>query len=312
MTTATVTTGAVGNASVLDKSVMLQVEFGRFGNRRTAALDAVEVNADKGMLTLSKRLLQSDEFDAIVSHDRETRRILRNLSLPFPIRDGAVLVPIPMMDQVQVRLSDRKAGREVLVEAFLAVYPAKLQEVAAELRDLYEPTDYPSVEVVRERFSMDWQWLDYAVPGKLKALNLHVFEAEKAKLEAKVTEVTGEILQAMRASALGLLEGLHRAISPADDGKRKVFQKAVLTNLLDFVNTFDVRNIAGDADLAAIMADTRALLDGVDPAMLKKTEDNDAFRNAMAHSLIPIVKSLDGLAKTQVRRIIVADEVEVA
>lgn len=275
--------------SVMDKAICLIVSFGGFGLTRKTSTATVTVNAEKSMLALSKRLLRSPEYDAIRSLDREVKEYLKRVALPSIMKSGSYLVPIPLVEEVEQKLQTWRSARIERVEAFLEVYPAQSAAVQAELRDLYDPRNYPSCESLRQRYSFDWQYVDFGVPGRLKAISARLFEAERDKASKQISAATDEIKQALRSGFADLVGRITSALGPAEDGKRKVLKQAAIDNLNSFMQIFEMRNIADDKELAALVTQARSLMAGKDRAILK---DDDAARQQIAEGFQALSGSL--------------------
>lgn len=286
--------------NILDQSLRLVIRFSRFGNRRKAGMGAVTVNAEKGLLALSKKLLASKEYAAIVAHDLDTKRWLQSVSLPFPSENGSYLIPLPMVTPVNDELTARQAKREELIDAFVTVYPDQAAAMEAELRDLYNAGDYPSVAVLRAKFLMEWNYLEYGVAGKLKTIDAKLFEAEREKLAGKVQSAAAEIQQALRAGMLDLVAHLSERLQPAEAGaKKKAFHATAITNLQQFLDTFDVRNLTNDAELKQLVEQARTLISGVDATQVR---ENEGLREALAQGFSNITAAVDALVVTEKTR----------
>jgi hypothetical protein len=61
-------------------------------------------------------------------------------------------------------------------------------------------------------------------------------------------------------------------LTPGDDGRPKVFRDSLVSNLADFLETFEARNLANNADLAAHVATARQLLSGLTPDRLRTSQ----------------------------------------
>ncbi len=133
------------------KTVCLKVHFGLFGNSRKVSNSQVEVDADKQLIRVSKILLDSGELQAIKTLDGEVRRYLYDTCLPF--ESGIQLVPLPQIETVDQKLREYAQKRLELVEAFVDAYPRLCEQAAARLRTLYNPNDYPPVDIVRSHFA---------------------------------------------------------------------------------------------------------------------------------------------------------------
>ena len=131
------------------KTVCIKVRLSTMGNTRKVSTSQIEADADKDLLRVSKRLVDSAELKAITRFDGEIRRFLYNICLPFEI--GIHLLPIAALETVEHRLRQFAEDRRQLVEAFLSAYPSLCQDAAKRLRGLYNPADYPRARRSRTR-----------------------------------------------------------------------------------------------------------------------------------------------------------------
>src|SRR5258705_13887301 len=84
------------------KTVCIKVRVSTMGNTRKVSTTQIETDADKDLLRVSKRLVDSAELKAITRFDGEIRRFLYNICLPFEI--GIHLLPITALETVECRL----------------------------------------------------------------------------------------------------------------------------------------------------------------------------------------------------------------
>ena len=103
------------------RTVCIKVQRSRLGNSRKVSAAKVEVDTDKTLLRISKRLFDCNEYKAISNFDAEVSNYLESVCLPF--EKGIHLCPLPLLQQVDQKLKEFAARRPVLVEAFLSVYP---------------------------------------------------------------------------------------------------------------------------------------------------------------------------------------------
>lgn len=156
--------------SVMDKAICLLISFSGFSLNRKASTASVTVNAEKSMLALSKRLLRSKEYDAIKSVDRKVKDYLKRIALPSVLKSGSYLVPIPLVEEVEQKLQQWRGERLDRIEEFILVYPKQAEAIEQELRALFDPRDYPSCEALRALYGFEWRYVDFGVPGRLKAI----------------------------------------------------------------------------------------------------------------------------------------------
>ena len=103
------------------RTVCIKVQRTRLGNSRKVSAARVEVDTDKTLLRISKRLFDCNEYKAISNFDAEVSKYLESVCLPF--EKGIHLCPLPLLQQVDQKLKEFAARRPALVEAFLSVYP---------------------------------------------------------------------------------------------------------------------------------------------------------------------------------------------
>ena len=86
------------------KTVFIKVHLGLLGNSRKVSSSQVEVDADKALILVSKRLLDSPELQAIRSLDGDVRRYLYDTCLPFEV--GIHLLPLGLLETVDEKLRE--------------------------------------------------------------------------------------------------------------------------------------------------------------------------------------------------------------
>src|SRR5712691_8128615 len=119
------------------KTVCIKMRLSTMGNTRKVSTTQIEADADKDLLRVSKRLVDSAELRAITRFDGEIRRFLYNICLPFEI--GIHLLPITALETVEHRLRQFAEDRRQLVDAFLSAYTSLCQDAGRRLRGLYNP-----------------------------------------------------------------------------------------------------------------------------------------------------------------------------
>lgn len=295
--------------SIMDRAVCLSVRRGRFGNSRKASTSMIEVNADKSMLALSKRLLSSKELQDVRALDNEVFHYLYAVALPSMFKGGVYLVPIPMVASITEELNAYATRREELVEKFVASYPAAIEATKLTLRDLYNPRDYPDTTTLRAMFYFEWQWVTFGVPGTLKQISESIFQQESEKAAAKVQAAAEECRQAIRAGMLDLVENMVERLTPTEDGKKRIFRNSLVENMNAFLKTFDMRDITDDSELGAVVQKARDIMSGVDAETLRSDE---GLRDAIKSSFVAVKDSLAGMVTEKTRRITFDDEASAA
>jgi hypothetical protein len=308
--------------ALMDKALCLVVRRGKFGVRRKARAvqidntapmaltpantGAVVTDANPAMLSVSKKLFACPEYAAIGILDGQVRQYLQARCLPSMFRKGFWLLPLDLIDDVWARLEQFKAERQAKIDAFLAVYVQVSEDAQQQLKSMYDPTQYPSLERVAGAFHFSWQLISFDVPGKLKQLRKDLYDAERQKMADNLQAAAEDIQAGLRVAMLELVKGMASSLEgQTEDGKKKKFYSSKLERLTQFLDLFKARNITDDGELANLVSQARALIDGVDAEMIR---DSDDLRDAMGEEFKNLGESLTGLVGSGPRRFINLDD----
>lgn len=286
---------AASGKSLFDEAVLLSLELRSFGTSRKLGDEEYKADAAKEKTRASKGILQSAELKAIRQYDAITRKLVSMYTLPSQFRAGLYVLPLKALEKVDSILIDRIDGRNALVDAFCRKYPDlkwsdSLPADQGGLGSCYHEKDYPDVERVRESFEMKYSYTEFTAPGKLKAFSKALYdrESEKARETWKNAIEEGQAL--LRGAFAALVEHMRERLSGLEDGKPKKFKDTIVSNVLAYLDTFDARNIAGDAELQSLVKQMADTLQGVTPADLRKS---DTVRARVAATTETIKTALD-------------------
>ncbi len=280
------------------KTVCIKIQRARLGNSRKVSTAQVEIDTDKSLLRISKRLFDCPEYKAIINFDAEISRYLESVCLPF--EKGIHLCPLPLLQQVDRQLKQFSEKRPELVEAFLAVYPAVCAEAPDRHRALHDPRDFLPLDRVRAAFSFSWRYISFGVPEKLREIAPELWDEERNKVAQLMTEAASEAQQVMRAAMAELVQHLADRLQIAEDGKPVRLHKTAISKLLDFLDTFDFRNVTDDAELKKLAEEARALIEGVNIKDLKTTAQ---LRERVRTGMEEIASQLDSMLVHKGRKI---------
>ena len=291
---------------IIDKTVLLRVNFRLMGNTRSVSTEILNaVNAAK-LLKIQKNLFESKELKAISKADGQMRQTLYDLCVPYDL--GVALLPRDLIVTARAKMADYRETRSELVEIFIKAYPdlcdaqkTKMKALATELMVpfelLWKGSDYPDTETVRSKFAFSWDFLSLTIPEELKIAGK--YESESAKLEQNIAFVAHEITAVMRQGLLDLVAHLKDALEPSSDGKPKRLFATAVTNIQEFLDTFQARNITNDTDLQALVDEVKKVISpSINSDMLKKDESlKDDVHNSMAEissKLATLVENVPG------------------
>src|SRR5262245_22751897 len=169
--------------SFMERSILVTLRVTRVTTTRAASKDHVETDVDKTMLHLAKSILDSAELRELKAYDHETAGWFRARATDHPMLAGGwYLLSTDFIEDAEAYLDARLAGRQAKIDAFIAVYPAKVEDARKRLGPMFDPSEYPAKSELRAAFTMEWSWMQIETPkGKLSAVSNAVFEREKKK-----------------------------------------------------------------------------------------------------------------------------------
>jgi hypothetical protein len=268
---AEIETGLSIDEQQTETALLLQVSIGRLGVTRKADISEIETSADKALLKLSKRLFDCDEMRAIQSLDTSILSWVRARSIPSVFKSGIYQIRPESAVEIDDFLKAKREERETLVERFLLVARDRAESDRARLGKQFKESDYPSLEAIRERFSLVWRLFTLGSPDSLSAISPEIFSREVESLREMTAETIRLGEQAIRVEFQALLDHLVERLTPSPDGTKKRFHKSALENIREFIDCF--RFLPGDdRDLAALLDQTKQILSTCDPESIRASE----------------------------------------
>src|SRR5205085_2287920 len=88
-----------------------------------------------------------------------------------------------------------------------------------------------------------------------------------------MAEAGREIQQVLRAAMAELVKHMRDRLKDGPDGKPLRFKETTVSNLVDFLGTFDFRNVTDDGELQTLVEKAREMLIGVSADDLRNTAD---------------------------------------
>lgn len=294
--------------TILQRAVCLTLERHYLGNKRTVSLESV-VDESGGTMTLDEaqfhttmKLIDRKELHAPMRVIRSARNYLRGMAIPTPrvFGERTYLVPLGAVKTVDDRLTEIRT--ELHAEGFLLSqrYAAAVERQKLAVGKLFDPKLYPSPERIAKAFDIDWAYVSFSAPERLETVDRALFESTQRKYERRMGEAYDEVKLVLRETLRQLVGDIASKLTPGPDGKPRVFRNTVLEGLTEFLGTFDMRNIADDADLKRVVGRLRKMTRGVDPERLREMDD---VRADVAAGMLAATAELDKLVATGRRAI---------
>ena len=285
--------------NLTDKTVFFILEFNRFGNSRKADVE-VKTTADQKRFKHSKQLLDSPELAEITKQDNALRVWLDQPNRCWKYGKAMRVLSLDQVDEVFNKCHDYEHNvRPVLIQNFLNVYLAQVAQSQKALGPQWVAEDYPSLEEVKEEFSMEWTFPTMNTDEKLKIISPKLYAAEANKAAEKLSSITDEITVGMRTLMKEYVDKLLTTLSPSSDGKKKKLHASAVVKLQEFLNNFNLRNVTDDDELQAEVTKLKLIMSGVDADKIK---ESDTLKADLVAAFDSASKNLDNLVETKGRK----------
>ncbi len=273
---------------IFTKATVLQLQFRRLGISRKVKTDAIDVKkqdgdteADKALVSVTKKILDSPELKAIERHDNETARWVdsQKCGPAFANQGGFHLVALSEKPRIEGYLDRRGEDRAVLVDRFLDLLSLRIDETRQRLGPLARGINYPTRREAEAAFGMTRSFMTFGYTDPEAARQWQ----DEALSECRAT---------LRAGFAEVVAHLAERLEPGPDGKPKIFKDSLVRNFDEFAASFESRNLANDSDLAALVKEARRIMSGVDATDLR---NRGSLRRAVAQSVAQIDKAAAAL-----------------
>jgi len=283
--------------ATLNNSVFVSLRFRRLGVSRHVAKNRVETTADKNLVKVSKRLFRSDTYQRIQRIQQQARSYVLSRAIETGLSGAVYALPTGLVAEVDDKLTAYVEAMKIEVATLCAEWPELVDVTAREqLGDLYRVSDYPTVGQVAQSFAIDWSYIATDVPGELADISSGVFQREREKLEQQFEKALIYTKAIMRRTCLEFVTAFHNQLQPSQDtpNKKRPIHSATLRKLVDYMQTFTMRNLSGDDELAKAISTMESLLSGVTVAQLR---DSETFKACIEAKIANTVESVTGLVE---------------
>lgn len=174
---------------------------------------------------------------------------------------------------------------------FYAKYPALVAEAEFKLNTLFNPTDYPPVEIIKDRFGVrmtvypmpnaeDFRIIEGVPPEEVERLRSEAV----AGLEEQVTMAIKELWGRLHA----VVTAMQTRLDVGTDGKPLKFHDTLVSNIEDLLDKIPQLNLTGDNEITTMTHEMRALV-AHQPSTLR---DDVQVRNEVAAKARELAKRM--------------------
>lgn len=281
------------NMEGLERAIFFRLRIGMPSTKRAIRQKGavIKVDTDTRMLHIYKELFKARELQVIHGEDRKIKTYLKWNTIPIPdLRIGTYAATVDTIEAVDRKIAEYESYRQNnLVPALIGAYDRILSESRTQLQDLYDPADYPSRDELRTAFTVGLEYRDFGkVPTQLP---WSIRQRELEKGSDKINTLADSMKKILRVQMAELVTQLTKSLAPDEKtGKKKRIYDSTIDRFEEFLDSFQRRRIASDDELSEMVDRAKALLSGVDPDLLRKS---DNFRETIAAGFTEVKNRLE-------------------
>jgi hypothetical protein len=251
-------------------------------------------NADKGVASVNKKLLgDCAELDALQKFSANVRNMHYNATLPWSDM-GPRLLTTTRYFKYNADFTALQAEFGRLVDTFLEAYDWEIMQSQAKLGDLFDVTEYPSGDDLRNKFRFKLNYIPLPDAGdwRIDIGN----EAQTVLRDQYSTYYTEQLASAMNdvwRRLFDTLTTLSRQLSDqTEDGKTPKIYAYVFDRALEIVDMMDTCNVTNDPSMQLMQRKLAMAFRGV---TVESVKDDNYLRHETKRAVDEVLKSLPSL-----------------
>lgn len=268
----------------------------------TRSGNALGIHPD--VLTVSKDLIERRDIAYLDQHRTAFLNSIRAYSVyggGLTLGNGQYLVPLECVEEIKAKIVTYQSEREQLLNKFELDYDNLKEKARQRQGGFFNALEYPRFNQIRSRYTVDYKFISNSIPEELKKLNARIARDEQNRLRLETQQLARELPMIMRETFLQLLEGLTEKLRRDPiTGEFKSLPQARVTQLLEFIDKFNSKNLVGDKDLKQLVDQARDVLGNV---AIRKLVTNEELRDKVSEVFTEIQSETEELVKTQSRAI---------
>jgi hypothetical protein len=253
-----------------NEAILFSLRIGQWRIRKNAEKSKVDTTAERRLLNVRKRILDSDEYRAINNADTQAREFVLRQSVPSPLGRGVYLLPLALVSETMRWLSVYQGRRGALIDQFLEVYPAQRDAMEKALGDMYDVADYPDEAEIRRRFWVETLMMQLDAPTALKGISGALYDEEVARIATVWEEARASISTALYQEMQELVGTLAERLAESKDGKEQRLRGSVVEKFQSWLDLFTARNLTRDGQLADLVDRARGIVAGLEVETIRE------------------------------------------
>lgn len=268
---------SVSSASML---VDLSISVWTARKRDKAASEKVarDNRAARGVASVNKNLLgDCAELDAVQKFAENVRTMHRSMTMPWSDL-GLRLLPTAQFFKYQKQMTALQDEFARLANNFIEAYSWEISEAQVKLGDMYNASEYPSTDSVRDKFAFRMSFVPLPAAGDWR---VDMEEEARKALQSEYASYFDRQMKSAMDDLWGRLRDtlttLVRQLEPTEEGeKARRIYSSVVDRAHEMVEMMGTCNITNDPDMAAMQKRLADALDGTSADALKSDDEYKA------------------------------------
>jgi hypothetical protein len=275
-----------------DSAMLVSLTLTQWSARKLDRSTSYEVckakHADQDLGRFNKQIVPKKYLKNIQQLSNQIRNFHYSNTLPWQHK-GSDLLPGRHYMKYAKRMGQLKEKFNEAVNEFLTAYPTIIKQVQNNLNDLYDDTDYPTVEQIRKKFTMDITMTPVPSSGDFR-IDINQKELDKLK-----TQLDEQIEQASELAQQELFSRLYSSLAKAVLTLKipnKIFRNTLILNIEDICRKIPTMNFNDNAELELIAEHILQRLNKIDINALRD-QDDTSYRTDTAIELASFLKQVE-------------------
>ena len=249
--------------------------------------------ADPNVANVHKKLLGNcPELVAIQKFVGNTRNAHSSMTLPWSDM-GMRLLPTSTFFKYKQYMTKAEQEFHTLVEKFFDIYEDAVVNAQTLLGDLYNPANYPPLDMLRHKFGWRLSFVPLPTSGDFRV----EMEQEQAKSLAEeydkhYSAMFGKAIDSMMGDLMKYLARLSDRLDYKSQEDKKVFHDTVTSNITDMLENLLVPLADKDKRLHTL---TRQLMDTFEGISADALREDGALRQNTKQSVDDVISSIKSL-----------------
>lgn len=255
---------------------------------------ATDKHASRDSVSVHKKLLgDCKAHEAVQKFAGNARTDHYKRTMPWSDAGSCLrLLPTAMYFDYHKEITGTQMEFYRLVDDFVDTYRQSVYDARIKLGDLFDESEYPSVEEIRTKFRFDFTYIPLPEASDFR---LDIGKSANAELQSHYAQWYQEQL----ASAMGDIWGrLYDALSHMSErldqstDEKKVFRDSLVSNVEEMIEIMQKCNVVNDPAMEESRQKLLRALRGVTPEGLRK---DVGLRRETKRSIDEIIRNLPGL-----------------